>query len=165
MASLTTREDLEDLIGARKVVEIFDDDGDGQIAGRDLQALNKVLAEANDHATSLVLLKGWTEDELNGLSRDHAIRLAATQLAAQFAGERRPGFFDSQGNGLFTAMGKRGRDYLKGAARGETRSRLEGEHGRNRSTRGRRSTAEPSSVFARNPNDPNDQPGNDGRGF
>ncbi len=164
MASLTSEADLVSLIGRQRVVELFDDDGDGVVAGQDLNSLNDTLAEANDYAIACVLKKGWEATELDGLSGDRALRRAATQVAAMLAGQRRPGFFDPQGRAFFDALGKNGKDYLQQLARGELRSRLEDQHGANRSIRGARSTSTPSSVFGRDPNDPNDKYG-DGRGF
>lgn len=164
MASFTSRQDLEQLITPRRVIELFDDDGDGAVTGTDLDSLNEAIAEANDFTEAQVIKKGWTHDELDGIAGDRALRRAATQVLAQIAGERKPGFFNGDGDGFFQAMGVRGRAYLKELARGESRSRLEAAHGGHRTIRGKLSASTPVSIFGREPGDPEDKYG-DGKGF
>lgn len=164
MASFTSRQDLEQLITARRVIELFDDDTDGVVTGTDAAALNEAIAEANDFTEAQLIKKGWTHDQLDGIAGDRALRRAATQVLAQIAGERKPGFFNAAGEGFFHAMGARGRTYLREMARGESRSRLEDAHGTHRTIRGAVSKSDPVTVFGRDTGDPNDKYG-DGRGF
>jgi hypothetical protein len=164
MASFVTQEELENMIGRAKVIDLFDDDRDGALDAAELARLNGIIAEANDHTTGVLIKKGWENDQLDDISADRAVRRAACQLAAAYAGERKPEFADANGDFPFNAQGKRGKEYLRDFVKGEQRSRTEAQAGNNKSIGGRVSISTPSSVFGRDPNDPDDQYG-DGRGF
>lgn len=165
MATFLTREELEGHIGAQRVLDFFDDDRDGSLGDDELGRLIEVVAVTNDTVTGAVRNKGWEDDALNELSEDRALRFAAKQIAASICGERKPEFYDANGDPPFAAQGKRGNQYLKDLAKGDQRSRTEGTGaGVNRSIRGRVSISDPSSVFGRDANDPTDKYG-DGRGF
>lgn len=158
MANFVSQEDVEDRITVSRLVQFFDDDGDGALLGRDLQSLNECLAEANDFVTAALHKHGFSMEQLNGLSRDRALRRAAAQVFLEFMGTRRTEFINPQtGQGPFHEEGKRGREYLKGFAKGEGRSRLEEQHGRNPSTGGTNSAPSPPFIFSRDPNNPNDR--------
>ncbi len=163
--AFTTQDELEDLIGVEKVLQYFDDDRDGTLGASDLARLAKVLLEANDIAFGILYKKAWTLDQMTDeLIHDRGIVRATTQICAGLVGERRPDLYDPSGDPPFLAMAKRGRSFLLDMAKGEVRSKQEENAGANNSLRGRRSVSNPSSLFGRDPNDPNDNYG-DGRGF
>lgn len=164
MGLFTSREELETKMGAQRVLDLFDDDRDGTLGTTDLEKLSEIISEAEDTTTSLLLHKGWERADLKGLAADRSLRRAATQIAMQLAGERRPEFNDGEGRSLYDFQGERGRKTLKDFARGTNRSRLEDAHGKNASLRGRVSASNPVSIFGRDPSDPDDQYG-DGQGF
>lgn len=163
--AITTRAELENLIGADKVVQYYDDDKDGAVAGTDLAKLEAHRDEANDFAAAILFKKGWnTEDALTTIGTDRAVIRATTQIFAGLAGERRPAFYDSNGDPPFKAMADRGRAYLRELVKGEVRSLKEQTAGNNATLRGRRSTSDPVTIFGRDVSDPEDKYG-DGRGF
>lgn len=165
MATFLTAEELTNHIGASRVVDFFDDDRDGVLNDDERAKLIEVVAVTNDTVTGALLNKGWNESALAELSEDRALRFAAKQIASSICGERKPEFFDGNGDAPFAAQGKRGNQYLKDLAKGDQRSRAEVTGaGVNKSIRGRVSISDPSSVFGRDANDPTDKYG-DGRGF
>jgi hypothetical protein len=165
MATFLTVEELQSHIGVQRLLDFFDDDRDGILGDDELARVVEVVAVVNDTVSGAVVGKGWTAGATGELSEDRALRFAAKQIAAAICGERKPEFYDANGDPPFAAQGKRGNQYLKDMAKGDQRSRTEGTGaGGNQAIRGRFSTSTPSSVFGRDPNDANDQYG-DGKGF
>jgi hypothetical protein len=163
-AIFVTREELEDHIGAQRVLDFFDDDRDGVLNDRELAKLNEVVAATNDTVSSQLLHKGWAADGLGEVMEDRAVRFAAKQIAASICGERKPEFYRADGTAPFAEQGTRGMKFLKDMARGDNRSRTEAAAGTNASIRGRISVSNPKRIFGRDPNDPTDGYG-DGMGF
>jgi hypothetical protein len=124
-----SRAALEARIGAARVVQLFDDDGDGLVETTDLETLSTVMGDADDIVTGILLDKGFTLDQLEIVKEDRQLTRAWACVAAQLAGERKPEWLDENGFGPYDALGKRGRDEIKALARGELRSRLELEAG------------------------------------
>lgn len=116
------RKALEDRIGADRVLQLFDDDGDGQLSGADLEKLAITMADADDIVTGILLKKAWTSEQLEVIADDRQVVRCWSGIAAQLAGERRPEWLDAEGRGPFDAFGVRGRQELGALARGETRS-------------------------------------------
>lgn len=164
MADFVTREELEDHIGAQRVLDFFDDDRDGRLSPREVGKLNEVVAVTNDTVTAQLLSKGWEAAALNEIREDRSIRFAAKQIAASIAGERKTEFYDADGKAPFADQGVRGTKFLREFAKGEQRSRTEAQAGANATLVGRRSVSTPSRIFGRDPNDPNDLYGDD-KGF
>lgn len=157
MANFVNRSDLEKQITKARLIQLFDDDGDGLVEGDDAEALAECMAEASAIVTNHLVGKGFDVEQLNGLSRDRGLRRAACNIAAEIAGPRRPEFINPQtGAGPYDAMGQRGREYLKEFAKGALRSRLEDQHGKNATVRGALSYPTPKFIFSRDPSDPND---------
>lgn len=126
MANWTSRDELIGRITRRRVIELFDDDGDGSIEGAgDAAALDECVAQANDEVTSIMFRKGFDAAALNELSEDASLRRYATSILAQYAGERRLEFLNAEGKGPFDAMGERARSTLRQMAAGELRSKKE----------------------------------------
>lgn len=152
-----SRADLEARIGAARVIQLFDDDGDGLVESGDLANLTLVMGDASAIVTSLLLGKGWSMDQLELLKTDRLVIRAWSGIAAQLSGERKPEWLNPQGEGPFEAIGVRARADLKALARGETRSEKEDVAGVNPivSSEGQRRPF----IFAADPNDPNDRYG------
>lgn len=160
MANFINRGDLEKQITASRLTELFDDDEDGSVDRFDAEALAEVMSEANDITIGHLYNRGFTLDQLDGLSRDRGIRRAAAQIAAEIAGTRRSEFLNpSTGETVYDVLGKRGREYLKGLSAGEYRSRLEEQHGANRSIKGKNSATTPTFFINRDPSNPSDRDG------
>jgi hypothetical protein len=153
-----TRIDLEQRLTAQRLVELFDDDGDGAVAGSDLASLQTIMDEANDIVAGLLLNKGFNAVQLELLKADKQIQRAWSGIAAQLAGERKPEWLNERGQGPYDAFGLRGRAELKALATGETRSLIEtvtGGSGANLGISGGVQTR--AFLFSPDPNDPNDR--------
>jgi hypothetical protein len=157
MVDFGTRLDLEQRMTAQRLVEMFDDDGDGVIAGTDLATLTTVIDEANDIVAGILLNKGYTAEQLETIRLDKQVTRAWSGIAAQLAGERKPEWCNDRGQGPYDAQGARGRAELKALAIGETRSIQEATAGRNLGLVGEVSRA--NFQFAPDPNNPNDRNG------
>lgn len=146
---------LESRITPSRLVQCFDDDGDGLVSGTDLATLESTLADADDVVTGILLNKGFNVEQLAAVRIDRQVVLAWSGIAAQLAGERRVEWLDSQGHGPFDAFGVRGRSELGKLARGELRSEKEADVGVNLGITG---DIEPRQfLFAPDPNNPNDR--------
>lgn len=148
---------LEQKIGAHRVVELFDDDGDGSVTGSDLETLEAVFAEADDIVTGLLVKKGRSEDAIRDhLRTDRQVIRAWVGIAAQISGERKPEWRTNDGKGPFDLDGVRARQELQALARGETRSHTESAGGSsNTSLLG--AIERPDLEFAPDPNIPGDR--------
>lgn len=155
MANWTTLDELERKITRRRVVELFDDDGDGDIDGPDASVVAETIAAANDEVTSIMFRKGFEAAALNELSEDASLRRYATSILAQHAGERRVEFLDEDGRGPFHGMGERARASLVKMSQGELRSKKEGTGaGENPIVGGDTNLGDPVFIIARDPRYP-----------
>lgn len=153
---------LEARITPARVVELFDFDGDGLVAGADETRMGSVIDDANDIVTGILVGKGFTLAQLATLKQDNQIVRAWAGICAQIAGEAKTEWLDAEGRGPYDGIGQRARSELRALTRGEIRSRLEtetGGAGENQTIRGTKSVATPVFVFNRNPNNPNDTRG------
>ena len=149
------RRTVEGRIGAGKLVQLFDEDGDGQIAGDDLVLLESFLSQAYDVVTGLLIRKGYNEVQLRDhLSGDRQVVNAWTGVFAQLAGERKPEWL-TEGKGQYDAFGSRARAELAALARGETRSHTEAQGGSNAALVGE--VGQHLFEFAPDPNIPGDR--------
>lgn len=131
--ALERRAAIEERITAQRLVQMFDDDGDGLVAGGDLAKLDGTLADADDIVTGILLNKGFTLEQLEILKADRQVVRAWANIAAQLAGERKTEWLNERGEGPFQAFGERARAELKALARGDIRSVMEPEAGTNAS--------------------------------
>jgi hypothetical protein len=155
MANWTTLDELIRKITRRRVLELFDDDNDGDITGPDADAIAETIAAANDEVTSIMFRKGFDAAALNELSEDASLRRYATSILAQHAGERRVEFLDDDGRGRFDSMGERARAALVKMSQGELRSKKEGTGaGENPVVGGDVNVGEPVFVISRDPRYP-----------
>ncbi len=155
MVIFGTRLDLEQRLTASRLVEMFDDDGDGLVEGGDLATLETIIAEANDIVAGILLNKGYSAEQLETIKLDKQVTRAWSGIAAQLSGERKPEWLNDRGQGPYDAFGARARAELKALAIGETRSIQEATAGRNLSVSGE--VARTVFQFAPDPNDPNDR--------
>ena len=136
MVAYGSRQALEQRITAQRVIELFDDDGDGLVADGDTDTLETIMGDADDIVTGLLIKKGFSEEQLEILAEDRQVVRAWAGIAAQLAGERKPEWLDDAGRGPYDAFGVRGREELKALARGEIRSVQETVAGSNTSLSG-----------------------------
>src|SRR4051812_22449697 len=92
---------LESRVTAQRLVQMYDDDGDGLVGGTDLATLETTLADADDIVTGILLNKGFSLDQLDKIRLDRQVVRAWVDIAAQLAGERRTEWLDAQGHGIF----------------------------------------------------------------
>jgi len=155
VANWTSVEELVRKLGRRRVIELFDEDGDGTIdTGDDATTVDDTVAAANDEVTGVLLRKGFSAEQLNGLSEDASLRRHATSILAQLAGERKTEFLDAEGKGPYDAIGERARKELEKFSRGEKRSRLEDQAGDNPIVGGDVNLGSPVFIFSRDPRNP-----------
>ena len=146
-------------ITEQRLVQLFDDDGDGIIAGDDLTILADVMGAASDIVSGLLFLKGFSEAQLAIIKDDRQVIQAWAGIAAQLAGERKTEWLDQYGKGPYDAIGVRGRSELKLLGTGMIRSIKEAEAGSNMSLAGDVSVGDPVFIFNRDPNNGNDRYG------
>ncbi len=149
------RKTLEQRITASRLLEMFDDDGDGLLASTDLETLEAIMADADDVVSGILIKKGYNEDQLAVLGEDRQVMRAWAGIAAQLAGERKPEWLDANGRGPFEAFGQRGREDLRSLARGDLRSVQEDVVGATRAVSA--SSAARPLYFAGDPDDPCDR--------
>lgn len=151
----TTLEQLVQLIGRRRVTELFDEDGDGAITGEDAGRIDECLAGVNDEVTSILFRKGFDRAGLVALAEDASLRRYATHMLAQAAGERRLEFHDDSSRGPYFEMGERARAALVKMSLGELRSKTEGTGaGENPIVGGDVNLGDPVFVISRDPRYP-----------
>lgn len=125
--------DLDARIGARKVDELFDDDGD---MVRDAVTVNTLLVEAEDFAASR-MLKGWNIEQINLMAaKDEAFRAQVAWVAIEMASERRSEFLAEDGKGRYWAQYTRAKEYFDAIAKGQVASAAEVTVGTNKQTGG-----------------------------
>jgi hypothetical protein len=154
MASWTSLDELIRKITRRRVVELFDDDGDGDIVGADAVGIAEAVAAADADVSSVILRKGFGQAQLVILSTDASLRRYATSILAQYAGERRTEFLNAEGKGPYDAIGERARGQLVKMSKGEIRSEKEDLAGDNPIVGGDINLGAPVFVVSRDPRFP-----------
>ena len=145
---------LEQRTTATRVLQAFDDDGDGVLAGADLLTLEATLADADDVVSGILVGKGYVPEQLELLRTDRQIVRAWAGIAAQLMGERRPEWLED-GVGPFDEIGQRARSELTKLTRGEIRSVKEPDAGVISTISGMVDARE--HFFLPNPDDPLDR--------
>ena len=145
---------LEQRTTAIRVLQAFDDDGDGLIEGADLATLEATLADADAVVTGILLGKGFTAVQIEAMRTDRILVRAWAGIAAQLMGERRPEWLEN-GIGPFDEIGQRGRAEAKKFTTGENRSELEADAGVSSTISGMVDARD--HFFLPNPDDPLDR--------
>jgi hypothetical protein len=156
--SIGSRAILEATITAQKVIQLFDDDGDGAVASSDLTTLNTFIARADAVTVGILLHKGFSVAQLTELAADDQIKHAWACICAQLAGERKTEWLDENGKGPYEAMGARARSDLTSIATGLTRLETETTAGSNATISGEYRAPCPPFVFNADPRDPYRRP-------
>lgn len=149
---LISQADLELRVGARRIVELTDDDADGVA---DEAPVAAVIQAASDRAGGK-LLAAWSLAQIIALAaEDSAVRAAVVSVALGYLGERRPEFTDAQGRTLYSAQRADGLSQLDDIVRAKTRSVGEEKVGVNRTLGTRVSRQRPPTfTFAATGRDP-----------
>jgi hypothetical protein len=155
MAEFTTLPELISLIGERRAIELFDDDNNSEISASE-DAVVFAMGSANAFVKSTIYRKGFSATQIDALTADLSLRRYATAIFAQYAGQRKPEFFDQLGKGPFDAMGVQARKDLASVATGELRSLLEETAGANPIVSGETNLGTPPFIVSRDPRCPGD---------
>lgn len=102
--------ELDACIGAAKVDQLFDDNGD---ALRDPVLVAQMLRRAEDFALSY-MLSSWADEAtcIKVMKADAVLRMNIAWVACEYMSERRPEFLASDGKGQFWAQYTRAEAYF-----------------------------------------------------
>jgi hypothetical protein len=154
MADFTNLAKLIALIGERRAIELFDDDGDLSIDEADA-AVAFAMGSANKFVKSVIFRKGFTGEQIDALTADESLQRYATAIFAQYAGQRKAEFTDANGHAPFHTLGEQARKDLASIATGELRSILEETTvGQNPIVSADVDAPCPTFIIARSPGDP-----------
>lgn len=158
--SYLTSADLDNRIGAARVDQLFDDDGDGV---RDAVVVNAILLEAEDLAAAS-MLKAYGADGVVLLGRnDETFKGQVAWIAAELASERRGEFVAEDGKGRYWAQYQRAKEYLAALSKAQIKSAGESVAGPSRQAGGtvspRLQPDTPRFIFAPDRNAPNGRGG------
>ena len=128
MADWLTLQDLKNLVGSERVVQLFDDDGDGTVDEAD-DNVQTALKAAESEAYSR-LRRSWTFDSVVTLAgADPGFVMHCAWVALEFAAERRPAFCADDGKGAYWAQYERAIAFFEAISKGRQRSVGETEAG------------------------------------
>ena len=121
-ADFLTLNDLENQIGADRIIQFFDDDADGIVAGADPQVV-QVLEQAESQYYSRMLRAYPSRESLIDLANaDSSVKGYAIWMACELAAERRLEFTDAEGWGAFKMQYQRAIAELDLLSKGQARS-------------------------------------------
>lgn len=130
MADWLKLQDLKNLVGSERTIQLFDDDGDGLISESDAN-VQAVLKVAESEAYSR-LRRAWSVDAIKTLAaNDPGFTSHCAWVALEFASERRPAFCADDGKGCYWAQYERAIEFFESVSKGLQRSVGEGSAGTN----------------------------------
>lgn len=136
MAEFLTLADLQNQIGAKRIEQYFDDDGDGVVDDLDPQVV-QVLDQAEGQYYSRMLRAYGSKDALTTLANnDSVVKGHAIWIACELAAERRVEFTDSEGWGAFRVQYNRSIKELDLLSKGATHTIAEEQVGQGANTGG-----------------------------
>ncbi len=145
-------QDLTNRLGADRVLQLLDHDGDG-VADERLTA--EVLADADADVSSILYGKGFSADHIRGLAGDPLLRRHATTIAMAYAGQTKSEFIDASGKGPYDDVAERARKLIREVAEGAKRAmRGEMQSGANTLLRGETFEPTPPKYFIETPDKP-----------
>lgn len=118
MGTFTDQSDLEKRIGASRVAQLFDDDGDGD---PDAAILDQFVAEADTWVFVYCESKGMTRPQLELVATNETLRGAASDICLGMAGERKTEWLNERGEGQYEKRKQAGKEMLKMLVTGELR--------------------------------------------
>lgn len=117
---------MELRFGVTEVRDMFDDLNDGQPSD---DVIDPILERANAEVIAHMLKKGFGQEELKALCKDHLLRGLAAEVFAGFAGERRHAWLNDRGEGRYHGVRKEARLTLKELQAAQLRVPSEGVDG------------------------------------
>jgi hypothetical protein len=135
-ADWLTIQDLYNLVGSARVIQLFDDELTGGL-NSSVEQLQAILRAAEGEAYSR-MLRGWSKDNIEALAGvDIAFRNHVAWVALEFASERRPAFASDDGKGQFWAQYERAIKFFESLSKGQLRSAGESAAGAGSNTGGK----------------------------
>lgn len=124
MAIFVDQSDLEKRIGAGRVAQVFDDDGDGN---PDPVLIEQFTDEADAWVIAFAESKGFTREQLEAVSAHPMLRGAAADICLGLRGESKPEWLNDRGEGQYEKRKQNGREMLKMLVTGELRIKEAGK--------------------------------------
>ena len=129
MPNFLTLADLSNQITASRIIQFFDDDGDGVVVDADSQVAS-VLEQAEGQYYSRMLRAYPSKDSLTTLANnDPVVKGHVIWIACELAAERRTEFTDAEGWGAFRVQYDRAIKELDLLSKGATHSIAEEQVG------------------------------------
>lgn len=122
MASFISIEDVEDRIGSARLIQIFDQNLDGNA---DEIPLAAAITDANAEIYARLNKKGYTEEQIEELSRDETLRRAAANIVAEFGAYMKPELIGDKGETMYTPLADKSRTLIDSIAASTFRPRAE----------------------------------------
>lgn len=147
-------EDVEQRIGKLRFHQLFDHDSDG-IADND--KVNTACVDANREVQSILIGKGFSDDQLKLAAADETLRRQAAWIAAEHGAMQKPELLNEQGQSFYTPLAAMARKILGQVATAERRLSAENVAGKSAAVTGRVIVTEPEffvAPSARNPKGP-----------
>ena len=146
MPDILVLQDLNNRIGANRVLKYFDDDRDGSVLDSD-PAVVAILDEAEGEAFSRMLRAyGNAQAIIDLADNDPVFKGHIAWVACELASERNTEFTDSDGWGAFKAQYERALAYFENLSKGRQRSRGEAVAGKNNNVGGNVKPAPPAAT-------------------
>lgn len=126
-----TLTDLYNKVGERRVIELFDDDNDGDITGAsEIVAYQQVMCEAESILYSRMLRSYTSQDTIVTLAEnDEVLRGHVAWVALELASERRSFALGREGRGQYVYQYERALKEFDLLSRGRSRSKGESTAG------------------------------------
>lgn len=147
-------DDIENRIGKVRFHQLFDHNSDG-IA--DTDKVNTACVDANREVQSLLLGKGFTDEQLQLAASDETLRRQAAWIAAEHGAMLKPELLNDHGLSFYSPLAAAARKVILQIATAERRLPAEKIAGKTSAVRGRAMAPEPEfyvAPSARNPKGP-----------
>ena len=120
MADFTSLEDLEAAVGAQRIAQLFDEDGDG-VADPDL--IDQFADQADQWVRMFLESKGMSREQLDLplVKANPALRGAATSIALGFRGESKAEWLNADGEGPYEKRRRDAKEMLGMLVKGQLR--------------------------------------------
>jgi hypothetical protein len=120
VADFTSLEDLEAAVGAQRIAQLFDEDGDG-VADDDL--VERFVDQADQWVRMFLESKGMSRAQLDLplVQANPALRSAATSIALGFRGESKAEWLNADGEGPYEKLRRDAKEMLGMLVKGQLR--------------------------------------------
>lgn len=117
-----TKADLVQLVTDERVVQFFDDDGDGVVDAADTNLVSVLERAEAEYYSRMLRAYGDRQSMVDLANGDPAIKAHVAGIAMEFASERRPDFTSDDGWGPFKAYYQRAIDHFESLSKGRRRT-------------------------------------------